>query len=152
MQRWLIMDKATPTSLHRKGLNNGPLFYIYVLSSETSTNNGVNCAGSSVEDRRCRHRHRHRQLHGGIRHTEKVLNCGESGNKMSGKIKGGGRSGEYSPSESSPPFCNILHIRSFFLQISPADIGRMLCTATGSEDRTPHQTQLTRTFFSLRTV
>ena len=97
------MDKATPTSLHRKGLNND-LFYIYVLSSETSTSNGVNCGSSSVEDGRCRHRHRHRQRHGGIRNAEKVLNCGESGNKMSGKIKGGGRSGEYSPCESSPPF------------------------------------------------
>ena len=41
--------------------------------------------------------------------------------QMSGKIKGGGRSGEYSPCESSPPFA-IAH-SWFFFQISPADVG-----------------------------
>ena len=79
------MEKATLTSLHRKGLDNDPLIYNYVLSSETSAHNRVICASSSVEHRRCRHRHH--QRHGGIRNTGKVLNCGESGNKMSGKIK-----------------------------------------------------------------
>ena len=145
------MDKATPRSLHRKGLNNDPLFCIYVLSFETSTNNGVNCVSSSVEHRRCRHRHRHRQLHGGIHHTWKVLNCGESGKKMSGKIKSGGRSGEYSPSESSLPFaisCTFVVFSFGFRLQTLANVVHV----TGSEDRTAHWTQHTRTFFSLRTV
>ena len=105
MQRWFIKDKATPASFHRKGLDNDPLIHNYVQ-------NGVICASSSVEHRRCRHR----QRHGGIRNTGKVLNCGEGGSKMSGKIKSGGRRGKYSRSESSLPFCfrletlaNVVH-------------------------------------------
>ena len=100
-----------------------------VLNSETSANNGVICASSSVEHQRCRHRHR--QRHGGICNTGQVLNGGESGNKMSGKIKSGARSGEYSRSESSPSFCKILHTRSFFSQISPTDISE--CRARDGE-------------------
>ena len=42
-------------------------------------------------------RRRHRQRHGGIRNTGKVLNCGESGKKKNGKVSDGGRNGKYSP-------------------------------------------------------
>ena len=81
VQRWLIKDKGTPTSLHRKGLDNESLICNYALNSETSANNGV----MSVELRR--HRHRLCQRLGGIRNTGKVLNCGESGKWAStGKV------------------------------------------------------------------
>ena len=82
---------------------------------------------------------------------EKVLNCGESGKKMSGKIKSGGRSGEYSPSESSPPFaisCTFVVFSFGFRLQTLANVVH----ATVSEDRTLHRTQHTRTFLSLRTV
>ena len=54
MQRLLIKDKGTPTSLHKKGHDTGPLICNYVLNSETNASNGV----ISVEHRRRRHRPR----------------------------------------------------------------------------------------------
>ena len=56
--------------IQSKGLDKDPLICNYVLNSETNANNGVICALSSVENRRCR-RHRHRQRLGGIRDTGK---------------------------------------------------------------------------------
>ena len=69
MPRWLVEDKATPTSLHKKD----QLICNDVLNSETNASNGF----ISVEHRR--RRHRHRQRHGGIRNNGKILNSGEDG-------------------------------------------------------------------------
>ena len=119
----------TPASLHRKGFDSDPSIHNYVLNSETSINNGVICASSSVEHRRCRHRHRRR--HGGIRNTGEVLNGGESGNKMSGKIKSGWRRGKYRRPESSLLW-KMLHIRSsFFFSDFVYRYWRMSCTRRG---------------------
>ena len=76
-----IKDKATPTSLHKKGHDKDPLICNYVLNSETNASNGV----ISVEHRR--RRHRHRQRHDGIRNNGKILNSGESGNQKNDKTK-----------------------------------------------------------------
>ena len=95
MQRWLIEDKDTPTSLHKKGHNKDPLICNYVLNSETHASNGV----LTVEHRR--RRHRDRQRHGGICNNGKMLNNHENGKKKNGKISDGGRTGKYCPSEPS---------------------------------------------------
>ena len=112
----------------RPAFDNDPLIYNYFLNSETNAQNGVICATSSVEHRRCRNRHRHRQRLGGTRNNGKVFNCG-----VSGKIKSGGRSGKYSLSESSLHFTKScpFAVLCFSCQISPTDISK--CRACDGE-------------------
>ena len=87
VQRWLINEKATPTSLCRKEFDTDSFRYNYVLKSETNADNGVRngvntgaiVIGENVVD---------------IRNNGKILNSGETGNKKNGKMNNSGRRDE----------------------------------------------------------
>ena len=141
----LRRTKNTPTFIHNKEPDKDPLICNYDPNCERNVSNGV----ISVEHRR--RRHRHRQRHGGIRNNGKNLNSGKNENKKNCKINNGGRSGKYSASEPLP----LLQGSSTFVVFLSKNRLQTLATlvhATGGEDRTPHRTQHTRIFFSLRAV
>ena len=110
----------------------------------------------SVEQRRHRHRHRHRQRHGGIRNKERNPNNDENDiNDKNDKIGMDGRNvtKEHRFFELSNHFPNFF-VKSvdFFRWTLRVQTLANVVHATESEDRTPHQTQRTRIFFSLRAV